>query len=807
MRMSWGWGDDVRIFVRTWPRMPILVGTAVAVLALGIGATAMAFNFLDAILLRPSPIHDLDRLVSIWTQAPDRRSPPFEVSYPQYREWRVHGRGVFDEVTAMGSINEPHRLMGRGEPTRVRGRVVSDTFFDLLGTRPLLGRTLTAADNVAGAPVLALVMSWGLWQRQFGGDPGVIGAAIRLDDIIYTVVGVMPRDFEYPAGAEVWTAIVPRNPALAEDRRVGWLEVIARVRTGTTMERARAEAHAIVTRGLPAGTPPVDTLFVPLSEEVFGLSRPALGVLMAAALVLLLIACANIGHLLLLRTTMRRRELAVRQALGASRGRLARQQFAEALTLAAAGAVAGLLLAAWSVKALLPFVPVAIPGLHHVGMNLRTIIVGGLAALAAAAIISAVPIAVVSIRALAETLKASAASTTESRGGRRVRRGLMLVQVALAVIVLVSGGLLARSALAVRQIDLGFDPANVLTMNVELDDANYERLLLRVRQLPGVRAAGAVYLAPLEFGPIGMDAPIILDGQPIAPASYGRNPSVNWEAATPGYFEAIGLPLLEGRLFDERDSASAPPVVIVGERLARYLAPDGRAVGRRLITLDGPKDAAGAPMWQTVVGVVKDGRYRELTDTRFDVYLPHTQTPVPVKHLVVRGGEDARALMTPIREIVRALDAGATLDGIVPLEAIVTRARAGWMFNALIFTLFALLSLLLVAVGLFGLLALAVAGRTREIGIRLSLGAPRRSIARATLREGMTVTLAGLVIGLTSAWLGAHALESLLFGVVARDAVTFVAAPALVLAICGLASWWPARAAMAVTPLVALRRE
>lgn len=800
--------DDVRVFVRTSRRVPVAVSTTVCVLALAMGATAVAFNFLDAILLQPSPVRDVNRLVSIWTQTPGREQPPSESSYPQYREWREQGRTVFEDVTTMGSINFPQQLIGRGEPVRVHARAVSDSFFDVLGAKPLLGRTLRPADNDVATAELVLVMSWGLWHRQFGGDPAVIGSPIRLDKRTYTVVGVMPRDFQYPAGAEVWFPLAPGHPHLVDDRRIGWLETIARLRDGVGLESARREAQAIAMRGFPPGTPQVDVLFVPLREEIFGLSRPALVVLMFAALLLLLMAAANVGHLLLVRATARRNELAVRQALGASRARLAQQQFAESLTLAVTGGAVGLLLAAWAVKALLPFVPIEIPGLHRVGMNARTIAVTGIMSVVTAVLTSVAPLMFAWIRAPAETLNASSAATMETRGGQRLRRALMCVQIALSVIVLIGAGLLVRSFLAIKNVELGFHPANVVKMDVALDDdASYDELLRRVRRLPGVRAAGAVYLAPLEHGPIGMDAPIVLFGQPLRPESYDANPAVNWEAATPGYFEAIGLPLVQGRVFDDRDTADSPAVVVISESLARYLSPDGRAVGRRLVTLDGPRDDAGRPVWQDVVGVVKDGRYRELTRTRFDVYLPHTQTAPAVRHLVVRGDRDPLALVAPIRPIVRAIKPGAIVDGIVRLEDVVMRARAGWTFNALVFTLFGALSLVLVAVGLFGLLAYASAARTREIGIRLALGARRWHIARLMLSEAMTVLGAGLGLGLATVWVTSRALESLLFGVSAQDTVTFAAAAVLVLAICAVVSWWPARAAMSVTPLVALRRD
>jgi predicted permease len=840
--------DDIRIFVRAWPRMPLLVWTAVGVLALGIGAAAVAFNFVDAILLQRSPIHDLDRLVSVWTRQAGRETQFIESSYPQYLDWREQGKTVFEAVTTMASINFAYRLVRQGEPVRVYGRSVSDSFFDTLGATPLLGRTFRPADNEAGTKEPVLVMSWGLWQRQFAGDPRTIGSAIRLNDRTFTVIGIMPRDFQYPAGAEVWTPVVPEHPKLAVDRGVGWLQTVARLRTGVTASRAREEATAIARRGLPPGPVAIDALLVPLPSEIFGASRPALVALMGAAVLLLLIACANVGHLLLVRSATRRRELAVRRALGASRGRLARQQFAEALTLAVAGGAAGIIFAAWTAKALVPFVPIEIPGLHRVGMNARTMAFACAVTLVTAAIISVVPAAFASVRALADALKLAGADAADTRGSGRVRRLLMLSQVALAIVVLVSTGLLVRSFLAIRDVDLGFKAAGVLKIDVDLDRAGYDELLARVRQLPGVAAAGAIYLAPLELGTIGMDAPFIVEGQSRTDGSSDRNPPLNWEAATPGYFETMRLPLLQGRLFTDRDTAKSPAVVIVSEGLARVLSPDGRAVGRKLITLDGPKDAAGQPVWQTVVGVVKDARYRELTRSRLDIYLPHTQADASIRSLVVRAtegdarvragvglgattgagegggvrtgagagvaveadagaGEDPLALVAPIREIARAIDPAKGIDGIVLLEDVVARARASWTFNALVFSVFGALSLVLVAAGLFGVLAYGVATRTREIGIRLALGAQRRNVLRTMLSEGLIVTAAGLAAGLTIAWTGAHVLDSLLFGIAPRDPATFAAATALVCLVTLAASWIPARAAMAVSPLVALRRD
>lgn len=855
MRVLWG---DVRIFVRGWPRMRLLMASAVCVLALAIGASAVAFNFLDAILLLPSPIRDVDRLVSVWTREAgtpagraaataagtaadslaDTATPFIESSYPQYLDWRDQGRSVFEDVTTMGSINFAYRLRrgGGAEPVRVQARVVSDSFFATLGATPLIGRTPIAADNVPGVRERAAVLSWGLWRRQFGGDAATLGSSILLNDRAFTIVGIMPRDFQFPAGAELWLPIVPEHSRLAGDRGVGWLETIARLRPGVRVERAREEATAIARRNLPPqarAVRTIDAALVPLPREIFGASRPALAALMGAAALLWLIGCANVGHLLLVRSTMRRRELAVREALGASRGRLVRQQFAEALTLAVCGGAVGTMLAAWMVKALLPFVPIEIPGLHRVGMNGRTLAFAVIATLATTVLIGAVPVFVGFVRrrvnvGVSVSLDLSVgADAARTRGAAGMRRVLMLSQVALAVIVLVGAGLLVRSFVAIKDADLGYAPAGVVKMDVDLSRAGYDALLARVRALPGVAAAGAIYLSPLEHGVIGMDAPFILEGENFDKLMMSKNPTVNWETATPGSFEAMGLPLREGRVFDDRDTASSPAVVIISEGLARYLSRegDGRVLGRKIITLDGPKDAAGKPLWQTVVGVVKDARYRELTRARYDIYLPQTQASAPVKHLIVRATADvaavgaaagsaaaasadnALALVAPIREIVRSIDPTVSIDGIVLLEDLVTRARASWIFNALVFTIFGALSLTLVAAGMFGVLAYSVATRTREIGIRLALGAQRHNVLRMLLLESLTITTAGLTVGLAIALSTARLLDALLFGIAARDITTFASAATLVCLVAIVASWIPARAALAISPLVALRHD
>ena len=808
--------QDLRFGLRLLARRPFASLVAVLALGLGIGANAALFSAVDAVLLRPLPFAEQDRLVVIWERDLARGMARAEVSYPSFADWRREAKS-FDGLAALpNAVTETFLLTGSDEPQLFRGSSVSASLFPVLGVPPALGRVFRPEEDRPGAPRV-VVLSHGLWRRAFEGDPAAVGRVVTMNGTPFTIVGVMPADFRYPRGAELWTPLEPSHPDLVVDRGTAWLQVVGRLRAGVSREDALAEMDGIVRRlaeTYEQKTEGRGALVVPIAEDLLGATRPALLLLLAAVGVVLLIACANVASLLLAQASERRRETAIRLAIGASRGRILRQRLAETVLLSLLGAAAGLVLAAWGLGALLALAPAEIPRIDEVAIDRRALLFTLAVTLVSALAAGLAPALHAAGRPAGEALRDGGRGATGGLQSRRWRGGLVAVEAALALVVVVGAGLLARSFVALQQVPLGYDPRGTLTLGVGLPEWKYKEpaeqrrffrtLLERVRGLRGVEAAGATLLRPLELGPVGINGWVLREGE--ANAQITHNPAVNYQVVTPGYFRAMGIPLLAGREFDERDVAGAPGVVVLGEAAARRLWPGEDPIGKRLAAPGTPPDGDGWK-WATVVGLVPDGRYRGLTDVRLDLYVTVEQSPFPVQYLVVRSGGDPAPLAAAIRAEVRGLDKDLPVTGIASLGAIVDGALGGPRFRTLLIGAFALLALVLAGVGIWGVVAWSVAQRTKEIGVRMALGARAPEVVRHVVSQGVLPALLGIGPGLLAVAALARVFEGLLYGVAPADPLTFAGVAALLLAVAAGASLLPAWRAARLDPVVALREE
>jgi putative ABC transport system permease protein len=803
---------------------------AVLMLAIGIGANTAMFSIVRAVLLRPLGFEP-NRVVMLWPRNVQRSHAVGELAFRDYVDLRQRTHS-FEKVALLGSVNWSGALrIGSREPVVVPMNAVSATFFDTLGARPLLGRTFRPDEDDPTAPRV-LVLSHGLWVRLFDADPAAIGRTVTVKqgagEELFEIVGVMPPEFFFPRGAQYWTPAAAESGSLARrdgnqpDALLTGLNVfhaIGRLKPGTTLAQASAETNTLV-RALfaeqrmdPTGTEMVLTRIV---DHIFGSARPALQVLMGAVVVVLLIACTNLASLLLARGAGRRREIAVRAALGAGRSRLIGQLFAESALLALAGTVIGVTIAALSLNVLVALSPADIPRLDATSFDRGVFTFAVAMAVLTTLILGLAPAWQLTSSSVVDDLKGDATGVTGRSTSARTRRTLVTLQIAATLVLLIAAGLCIQSFERLNRIDLGFDPTNVLTFAIDRLEERYpdvpqrthavEQLLARFERVPHVIAAGAVLQRPFEHGAIGMDSGFVLEGQPLTPDTFMRNPMLNWESVTPGYFRAMGIRLLRGRHFDERDTAASPLVVIVSESMASRVWPGEDAIGKRLSTAGAQGD--NRPIqWQTVVGVVESARYREIESPRLDIYVPLRQAESFVNHYIVRTALEPAAVAATLKAETAAFDGALTLGSVKTMEEIVARTKGPWRFNMLVFSMFGLVALGLAGTGLFALIAYAVAQRTREIGVRIALGAAPADVIRLMLAEGAALAGIGVACGLIAAALLTRLLSGLLFDISATDPATFATVSALLIAVAALASYLPARRAAAVDPLVALRAE
>ena len=809
---------DTRSAVRNVRRGGWLSATVVLILAVAIGAVTAIFSIAHAVLIRPLPVADPDRLVLLRGRDDARSQQVVEVSLRDRRAW-LAGQKSFTGIELFGSVNwgELH-VTAPGRPFRAVQNAVSSGFFELLGVPPLIGRTFREWDDRAGARQ-TVVLSEGLWRQQFSSDPTVVGRLLTTGTgeraATVEVIGVMPAEFRIPAGAQVWTAL---GPALTGADDVRAMYALGRLAPRVTPETAAAELSTIARHEeLKRGTTTTSMVVVatPLKTYLIGPARPALLAIAGASGALLSIACANAAALLLVHGRRRRREVAVRVALGARRFQIVRQLLCESLALSLMAGVVGVGLAYVSFDALVSFAPIEVPRLDEAAIDIRALLFAVVLCLGTAIVVGLFP-AWRHSGAPLSGLHEGSRSATAAASSARARKLLVAAQLAAVVVLLTAAGLFLRSFGALLRLDLGFEPRGVLTFHLAAPDGKYETrekqwalidaVLATTQRLPGAVASGAVYQRPFAHGAIGMDTGVILEGQMLAPESASRNPILNWESATPGYFRAMDIRLLRGRLFDERDTHDSPPVVVVGESLARRLWRGQDPVGKRLLAHGAPGDEK-APGWQTVVGVVEDARYREVDTPRFDLYLPYRQAPGQVQHFVVRLSGDPLAVAPDLRSAVATLDPDISVDGVSTMEDVVGRAFAPWRFSSIVVSTFAAIALAFAAVGIAALVAFAVTQRTREIGVRLALGAQPRDVVALVAGEGAWVALAGLGVGVPAAWILRRSVESMLFGVAPDDPLTFGAVALLLALVSLLAAYLPARSAARVDPAIALRAE
>ncbi|HET9982178.1 MAG TPA: ABC transporter permease [Longimicrobiales bacterium] len=786
--------QDGRFSLRALRRNPGFALVAVLTLALGIGANTAIFSVVNGILLRPLPYRSADRLVVAG------------MSLPDYRDV-VERSNVF-EATSVWATNIYKLATDSGEPEQVMGAVVSPAFFPMLAA-PALGRTFRPEEDRAPLAVI----SHGLWQRRFGGDRGVLGRTLRLSGDVYTIVGVMPPSFEFPdASFEVWVPLgsaMVKVPEQELNRSLRIFRVLGRLRPGVDMARVRADARAIsarLAREHPDTNEGVQLEFEPLYDRVVGAVRPALLILLGAVGFVLLIACANVANLLLARTTARAREMAVRRALGAGRGRLARQLLTESVVLALAGGALGVGLAAWLLRTL-PHLGTDLPRLAEVGVDARVLAFAALATLATSVLFGLAPALHGAGEAVAEALKEGGRGAVGGGRGGVLRRGLIVAEIALSMVVLVGAGLLVRSLVRMLDQDVGFQPAGLLTTNVEL--FHYEnparravmldQVIRRVAALPGVAAVGAGTGLPPRTAQRGTG--FLVAGRVPDEVERAR---AYFLAVTPAYFAAMGAPVLRGRAFRDSDGAGDAPVVIINKTLAARLFPGRDPIGAQLELVDPDQDST----WRTIVGVVPDIRYQGLDDPGdAAIYTPFPQTPFLWANLMVRAHGPPRRLEQALRAAIESVDPQLTPARIEAMEELVSESVAQRRFHTLLLTGFALLATLLAAVGIYGVIAYSVSQRTREIGVRLALGAAPRAVIRSVLREGLGLALAGVAIGLLAALGLTRMMTSLLYGVSPTDATTLAGVAALLVVVAGVASGVPAWRAARVDPLVALRHD
>ena len=809
---------DIRYAARALVRAKALTLTAILTLALGIGGVTAMFSVVDAVLVRSTPFPRAGRLLVTWQGYADDPSRVAEVSHATFRLWQEKSRS-FTDLAAMGSVNWSFDLTGRGDRRTVPYTAVSSSFFRTLGVRPLYGRGLEDADDRPGS-ARVVVVSYSFWQSVLAGDPGMVGQPLMLAGVLRTVVGVMPPEFEFPRGTSMWAPVAPELAGIRigqsnalEMPGLGVLFVVARLADHATGDSAARELASIVRDTAAAagytGTMPLE-IVTPIRDFVSGNTRPALVALAVTASAVLLIACMNVCSLLLMRVSSARRVFAIRSAVGATGIRIAREELAVAILLCVVGTFAGAIVAVVTVRAFQALAPAGAALLDRAAVDLRAMAAASLACLVAALLCGLVP-----------AFRAARAATSDLLGGRstagvsttRFRNVLTSLQVALAVVVLLLAALAIRSAQNIRDLDLGFNPADLVTMRASVPDAPRDQmrrfthdLLVSVRNLPGVRAAAGVSLIPLQLGLIGNDINLLLEGQRPFPARDAENnPIVVDEVITPGYFDAMQTPVLRGRDFSEDDDERRPRVVIVSEGLARALWPGQDALGKRLQLGNVPEDAPEAERWSTVIGIARDIRYRSVTDERPDLYEPYAQATDAAPLLVIRATSAHAPLLAAVREASRKLQPRAQVDGAQSMDAVIADATAVWTFDMWLFSILAATAVLLAAIGLYGLLAYLVIESAREMGIRLALGATPRSLSLAVLRRGLSLTACGLILGIAIASAAAAMVQRIVYGVrpLETDLVALVCLG--LLAVAGLAAYLPARRSISVDPAVVLR--
>jgi putative ABC transport system permease protein len=802
---------DLRHALRHMARTPWLTSMIVLTLALGIGANTAIFSLANGVLLRPLPYADADRLLQLRYAATAEGTDTYSFSVPELFEYRRQSR-------TLRSLSEYHSmtftLLGGGEPERVRTGVVSAEFFDTMGIRPYLGRTFRPGEDRPEA-ARVLVLSYDLWRRRFLGDPAVIGKMLRMNGLSLTVVGVLPPLPQYPGEDDLYVTL-PSCPArssehFSHNRKIHELMLFGRIERGATLKQAQAEVATVAGRlrqEFPehySGVRTANVTLVPIQELLVAKIRPTIFILLATVGLVLLTACANLANLTLARLIRREREIVLRVALGAGRGRLIRQLLTESILLSLLGGFLGLVLAAAGSGVLASFARLFTPRAQNIEIDAHVLVFNLLVSILTGIGFGLIPALQLTRCNLAGFLKAGGAATLGA-ARQRFRSALVMVQVALAFVLLTGAGLMVRSLYELQGVDAGFDPANVLSLRVPLPFNKYgpeeslqffQRLLAEVRRHPAVRSAAVATSFPL-YGEQSVRS-VHIEGQPIVPRE--ELPQADFWMVSPDYFKTLGIPLLQGRVFTDSDTDAGPPVAVVSRSLARRSWPGQSPIGRRISS---PSIANG--MGLTVIGVVDDVRQAGLEIEPKDAfYLSFLQTGGMEMSVLVRTVGDPAILVNEIRRAVHALDPEQPVADIRTLAEIRSRSIAPSRLRAGLLAVFALLAFTITAIGLNGVVAFMVGQRTPEIGLRMALGADRISLLRLVMRQGLLPVLLGLALGWAGAWAGGRLLASVLFGVQPADPFTFLATSLALLACAVAACFFPARRAAFIDPIVALR--
>jgi len=805
--------QDVRYGIRTLLKNPGFTAIAIITLALGIGANTVIFSVVDSVLLRPLPFKDADRLVLLWETNPQQNSPDGKNAQASgianFTDWNSQNQ-VFDAMSAY--FNWTYNLTGVDEPERLEAAVVTGSFFDVLGVQSSMGRAIIPDDDQSGKDNV-VVLSHGFWQRRFGSDTAIIGKAITLNQNSFTVIGVMPRDFKFPdRKVELW---VPAgfSAAQKQDRAGKFLKVIARLKSNVKVEQARAAIVAIagqLEQQYPDTNAGWSVALAPLQENEVSGTRTALLLLLGAVGFVLLIACANVSNLLLARAAARRKEMAIRSALGASRRRLIGQMLTESALLALFGAGAGILLAVWGMDILISLNPGDIPRLADARIDGRVFAFTLMLSISTAFIFGIVPALFASKTNLQEAIKDTAQTSTSS-SGLKFHSLLIVSEIAVTLVLLVGAGLMIRSFLRLHEVNPGFNTENMLTMRIWLPGSRYgsneqqtaffQQVIDRIETVPEVRDVGAIQDIPLKANRMGFS--FTIEGR--AATSSVEEPNAAYRAITPEYFRTMSIPLLGGREFTRQDDRNAPPVVIINRSMAQQFFTGEDPIGKRIRF--GEQDAP----WYSIVGIVGDVKHMGLdAQEGAAIYQPYGQKRFSFLRwmtLVIRTDSEPTGAIAAVRSQVQAVDKDQPIYDIATLEQLLSTSVAQPRFYMALLGSFALLALILASVGIYGVMSFSVNRRRREMGIRLALGADRRDIFKLVVARGLLLTLTGVVIGVAASFALTRVMSSLLFGVTATDPLTFIAIPLLLAGVALGACFVPARRAMKVDPMVALRYE
>jgi putative ABC transport system permease protein len=796
--------SDLRYGLRLLRHSPGFTAVAVGALALGIGANTAIFSTVDSVLLRPLPFTDPDRVVMVWEDNSTSSFPKNTPAPGNFVDWKKRNH-VFSDMAATKGASA--NLTADGPPEQVVGRATTANFFDVLGVNPIAGRVFTEDEDRIGAPVA--VISYALWQRRYAGDPGVINREILINGLKYSITGVMPREFAFRDREMDFWIPIHFDPKDLVTRGSHYLNVVARLKPGVSLAQAREEMSSIARQlavEYPDDNRRIGAVVFPMREETVGKTRIELLVLMCAAGCVLLIACANLAGLLLARGLGRRREMAVRSALGASRARLVTQMIAEGALIALAGGILGVLLAPAGIRVLAALVPTALPAIAAPAVDARVLGFALLLSVMTGVGFSIVPAWQASRVSMNDALKQG------GRGGiggaaAGTRDALVILEVAAALVLMVGAGLMLQTVARLRAIDIGFRPDHLLTLRTTLPRtkyldpekriAFYRRVLQGVRALPGVESVG--YGSTLPFRSIGNTQSYRIEGRDPIPGD------ALLRVSSGDYLQTLGVRLVEGRLLQASDTDQTAPVIVINETMARMHFPKESPLGHRIAL------SARVPVWRTVVGVVHDVHERgyELA-MKAGVYIPFEQikdTWALPESLAVRTGSDPASLTSAVRHVIAEADPEQPVAAVATMDEVLARDVEDRDQQMTLLTAFAALALLLASLGLYGLLAYTVTQRSREIGLRMALGATASRVVAMVVLRGVALSAAGLLLGLSAAWLLAGAMSKILYGVTATDPGTYGAVALLLCAIAAAASWIPARRAVRIDPIVVLREE